>query len=95
MNNPIIRICGNCAKYDFPEVDKAIQSSKGVAISHGFCLRHYIEELNAEIKRATEANESCPDLAKYPELVRAYSHGIFTQQQALTERLKRLANIHS
>ena len=114
MDTPFVSICANCQKEN-PAVDSAVKShSKDIKFSHGICKRHALEMLKqmdmrddkiSEFMKKLEGNGP-PDLKENPELVKAYSKGLFTPEQIqqanqtqqtennkLVERLQSLAGI--
>ena len=105
MNKPFVKMCMMCQS-EFPEVGAAVQrASKQINFSHGVCIRHNIEVLKKRGKHseeqlkqyASKLTGETPDLKQHPELVKAYSQGIFTSpsQQNLMEVDKPMVRICS
>lgn len=116
MDRINVPICAQCQK-EFPIIDTQIRAQDkagNIRATHGLCPRHAIAQVQSipnlplekfeDYKRRILQNKnSLPDLAQHPELIKAYSHGIFTreqanqaqQQMALKESLKKRANIKS
>jgi len=89
---------------EFPEVGAAVQrASKQIDFSHGVCIRHNIEVLKKRGKHseeqlkqyASKLTGETPDLKQHPELVKAYSQGIFTEinETMINETIDKLSNI--
>ena len=108
---PSIKICGFCQK-EFTEVDDAVKAHHNdMRFNHGSCVRHATKWLrglkkdDTFIKAYIESKKTSlvPDLKENPNLVKAYSKGLFTPEQMqqaqqtenhqITERFKKLAGI--
>lgn len=91
-NTPQVTICAFCQK-DYAAVNEQVikaDREKKINFSHGYCARHFYEELKKAKIPDEAAAESvsrrkgqlAPDLAQHPELVKLYSQGIFTKVEA-------------
>jgi len=116
MDKPFVAICSYCQK-ETPAVDSAVKSNaKNIRFNHGICQRHALEMLKQMNIRGNEMasfvkkleGSGPPDLKENPELVKAYSKGLFTPEQIqqanqtqqnenneMIERLQALAGIRS